>query len=430
MPIRPKSTNFPIVSRLSIPPVIDSEAASPFITKTYEIALPTDIPKVQQVMHKFLNPAPHSVYQDKDGNIIAKYKVTPKKKLDIELIGSVKILGRQIEPAKGGKLHEIPTSLVKRYTKVQPFWEVDSLAINELANKLFDASKTVSENAQSVYLYITKNLKYNFEIAKEEAIIRNGALAALTQEGRWACMEFTDLFITLTRAMGIPARELDGYAFATAETISPIPIDFKVSDTLHAWAEFYDPTFGWVQVDPTWGHTSKIDYFTKLDTNHFAFVIKGLNSEYPLPAGSYRFSENEKQVSVDFAQEMKDFNATFTLQKALTLNPVKLLAGNQKYVLRNEGGIVTYNINDTKKTLLPFEKTEIYLPRGTTQVTFEDINGVNTTQKIHSVAKIPASSYIGLALGITLTASVTLLFIKLKKKPTFWKKVKAKLRRT
>ncbi|KKS22664.1 MAG: hypothetical protein UU80_C0004G0054, partial [candidate division WWE3 bacterium GW2011_GWA1_41_8] len=44
-----------------------------------------------------------------------------------------------------------------------------------------------------------------------------------------------------------------------------------------------------------------------LDTNHFAFVTKGLNSEYPLPAGAYRIDENEKLVEIEFSQDEKDY---------------------------------------------------------------------------------------------------------------------------
>ena len=52
-------------------------------------------------------------------------------------------------------------------------------------------------------------------------------------------------------------------------------------------------------VDPTWGNTTGgIDYFNALDFDHLAFVVKGENSNYPIPAGGYKFSENEKTKDV------------------------------------------------------------------------------------------------------------------------------------
>jgi hypothetical protein len=88
-----------------------------------------------------------------------------------------------------------------------------------------------------------------------------------------------------------------------SDITTPISINLKSGDLLHSWPEFYDPNFGWVAVDPTWGNTSKTDYFTKLDTNHFAFVIKGINSEYPLPAGMYRTDDSTKLIDISFAYE-------------------------------------------------------------------------------------------------------------------------------
>ncbi len=366
-----------------------------------EIALPPDILKVQQVLYTRLNPTPERIYTDKDGNLLASYKLGSHKTLEIELMGSAKILGRQIQPEEGGKMHEIPKKLSRAYTIAQPFWEVDSPQIQDLANKLFDPQKTVSQNAYAVYDYITQHLKYNMDATKSDTIERKGAITALDLEETSACMEFTDLFIALTRAMGIPARELNGYAFANAENIIPVSIDFKNSDTLHAWAEFYDPAFGWVQVDPTWGTTSGIDYFTKLDTNHFAFVVKGLDSEYPLPAGSYKTDESEKQIETDFAQDQVEFNVKLILHKKLNLNPIGLIKREKKYTIENQGGIIVYDLNHTGKTLLPFEKSNLRLPKNTSEIDFTDINGAQITQKI-SFGKSYVPTQLALLLGFIL----------------------------
>jgi len=54
-------------------------------------------------------------------------------------------------------------------------------------------------------------------------------------------------------------------------------------------------------IDPTWGSTtSGIDYFKNLDLDHIAFVIKGSESEYPIPAGGYKFENASKDVNVRF----------------------------------------------------------------------------------------------------------------------------------
>jgi hypothetical protein len=116
-------------------------------------------------------------------------------------------------------------------------------------------------------------------------------------------MGYTDLFIAMSRAAGIPARELNGYAYTADNVLRPISIEFRGTDVLHSWPEFYDPYFGWVAIDPTWGSTTNgLDYFSKLDTNHFVFAIKGLSSESPLPAGAYKLEgTTDGDVQVGFA---------------------------------------------------------------------------------------------------------------------------------
>lgn len=170
--------------------------------------------------------------------------------------------------------------------------------------------------------------------------------------------------------MGIPSRELNGYAFTRESNLTPLSISLRGGDLLHSWAEFYDPNFGWVQVDPTWGNTSKADYFTKMDTSHFVFVTKGLDSEYPYPAGTYKIDGTEKQVEVEVAQDVS----------ALAFRPKievykKLLGG---YVIYNSGGTKLYDVNGTGKDLLPFDYLKIK-ETSENKLTYKDFNN---TEKI------------------------------------------------
>jgi hypothetical protein len=352
----------------------------------HEVALPPDIKGFQQVAYDSIDPKPRNVYIDKDGNTIVQFKVGAKEKLEAEIQGSAKILAKQNDPEKGGTFEQLPKNLVRTYTKKQKYWETDSKAVQELAEKLKDPELTVSQNAQRVYEFITKNLEYDLSAEKEKALVRHGAETALTTEDVYACMEFTDTFIATTRAMGIPARELNGHAFANSEGNTPISINLKSGDSLHAWPQYYDPSFGWVAVDPTWGNTSGgTDYFTKLDTNHFAFVIKGRSSELPLPAGMYRYEEDAKLVDVAFAQNGTSFERFYkdlTIEKKLNLNLVEIIRGNSKYRVENSGSTILHNVGNTEKTLAPGQKTNVYVPRINDIISFEDFAGIRYDKRI------------------------------------------------
>ncbi len=275
-------------------------------TSIQEIALPPDITDQQKVSYHSINPPPYKIKSDTDGNVIALYKVKPNEILDITLIGTTRVMGRQIDPAFGGSFEEIPGNIKRSYTSSKKYWESDSQKIKEIAQSLKKPEQTVAQNAKHVYDYVIENLNYDFTAVNNAFINRKGALGAISTQKQIACMEFTDLFIAISRAMGIPARELNGYAFSDTNINTPLSINLKGGDLLHAWAEFYDPKYGWIAVDPTWGATSKTDYFTKLDTNHFVFVIKGVDSEYPLPAGVYRVDDREKLIEIEFAEGVYD----------------------------------------------------------------------------------------------------------------------------
>jgi transglutaminase-like putative cysteine protease len=344
------------------------------LPSNYEIAFPSDIHFVQQVSYSFIEPAPKDIYIDEDGNSIAIYRIGGKKTKEVEIIGSARITGRQINPSLGGSFENIPEELME-YTAAQKYWEVNSEPVQRLANDLRDENLNVTQNAFKVYDYVIKTLDYDFDIINETYVDRKGAESALLQRGAWACMEFTDLFIATARAMGIPARELNGYAFAGTDKLKPLSISFRGGDLLHAWPEFYDPNFGWIQIDPTWGKTSGIDYFTKLDTNHFAFVTKGMDSEYPAPAGAYRFNTEEKLVEVELSQETNDsdFETRIGIYKRLSLNPFKILTGKRKFEIVNEGKVFVYDVYG--ENLAPKESLKVYLPLKNPEVKFKDMNG-------------------------------------------------------
>ncbi|MEA3429732.1 MAG: transglutaminase-like domain-containing protein [Nanoarchaeota archaeon] len=66
------------------------------------------------------------------------------------------------------------------------------------------------------------------------------------------CDELTNLFISMCRSLGIPARFISGIAY----TESP---EFPQNWGAHGWAEVYFPNFGWIPFDPTYGEFGYVD---------------------------------------------------------------------------------------------------------------------------------------------------------------------------
>lgn len=273
------------------------------ISSQTEIALPPDT-AFQKVYFNKIEPKPSEIKIDSDGNWLAIYKLNPRQRIDIDVVGSVQIFASYRHFPRPSQ--EVINSNLKPTT----YWQSDSEKIKLLANSL--------KTPQAIYNFVSSNLKYDTARVQPN-IQRVGAIGALENPSQAICMEFTDLFIALARAAGIPAREINGYAYTENKELQPLSL---VNDVLHAWPEYYDSEKGvWIPIDPTWGSTSGIDFFNKLDLRHFAFVIHGMHDNKPYPPGSYKLGANpQKDVFVSFGQLPEERNSTPEINVSLIRN--------------------------------------------------------------------------------------------------------------
>lgn len=289
-------------------------------SQTLDVTLPPDN-NYQKVVIGKIEPKPNDVVVDSDGNFIAKYKLKPKEKLEVNVTGDVEVFSKPFRKITQ-KLTEDEKNI---FTQPQSYWEVDNTQIREKAQEL--------KTPQAIYDYVAKTLKYNSERLTSGKLERKGATAALADPNNAVCMEFTDLFIAIARAANIPTREIEGYAFTQNDRLRPLSLNIYENDLLHAWPEYWDEERGWVQIDPTWASTSGgLDYFNKLDFNHITFVQRGKSSAAPNPAGAYKNSSNsqEKTVYVQFAQNLPDTTPSSDIKidlpkKAISAFPLKVV---------------------------------------------------------------------------------------------------------
>lgn len=306
-----------------------------------EIALPPDT-AFQKVIIDKINPEPLSIYRDSDGNWLARYTLSAGKNLEIVAQLFITIT---IEPRSAYGETEINPA---DYLKPQPFWETTDTQIRQLAARLL--------TPRAIYDYVVTSLNYDYSRVTQNSD-RLGAKKVLGNPAAALCQEFTDLFIAIARATGIPARKAVGFAYTTNAKLRPLSL---VTDILHAWPEYYDQTRKlWVPIDPTWTDTTGgLNYFDKLDFNHLVFAIQGIASDYPYPAGFYRKATKlTKDVRVEFAdpaQAPKTGKITTTLGFPGTVLAGFPLAGN--LIIKNLTGTAFENVPITLK-VVPFNYT-------------------------------------------------------------------------
>ena len=115
--------------------------------------------------------------------------------------------------------------------------KADELVSGE--DDMYDATFKIAE-------WVRDNVQYNLTTLTEKAVQKSSWVLA-NREG--VCDEITNLFISLSRSAGIPARFVSGIAYTNTD------------DTWgnHGWAEVYFPGYGWVPFDVTYGQYGFVD---------------------------------------------------------------------------------------------------------------------------------------------------------------------------
>jgi hypothetical protein len=300
----------------------------------------------QKITYRSINPTPKNIEVDNDGNFLAKYVIPPSQEIEINLDGQAKIIHTNLNYA------EIKPQL---YTTSKLFWETNNSSLITIASQL----KTVKD----IYTYVVNTL--NYKTNNYDSASRQGAAMAITFPQQSLCTEFTDLFVTLCRIKGIPAREVEGFAYSNNTKIKPVNIN---TDVLHAWPQYYDSSKqAWVSIDPTWEKTTNgVDYFNDLDPNHFAFVFHGLDSQQPTPPGSYKNNQNIRTVNVEFAKnEIKTelVPLTFkTTSKLIQPSKISIFNPNPSSISPLTLSINSINYQKSIKVIPPFSVIEINIP--------------------------------------------------------------------
>ncbi|GLI36945.1 transglutaminase domain-containing protein [Geobacter hydrogenophilus] len=111
--------------------------------------------------------------------------------------------------------------------------------VKKLADSIIKGKKTVLEKARAIYDWTCENTYRD----PNTRGCGKGDVCALLEKPGGKCTDISSVFIALSRAAGVPAREVFGIRLGKKA-------EEDITTWQHCWAEFFLPGYGWVPVDP------------------------------------------------------------------------------------------------------------------------------------------------------------------------------------
>jgi hypothetical protein len=151
---------------------------------------------------------------------------------------------RQIDTKIGFPIQKLDPDL-KIYTEPTEYMDINT--------EIREKAASIAEGETDLYIvtskegeWVRKNIKYNLNTLTANAV-QKSSWVYTNKEG--VCDEITNLFISMMRSLGVPARFASGVVYSN--------VAYKFEN--HGWAEVYLQEYGWVPFDVTFGQYGWID---------------------------------------------------------------------------------------------------------------------------------------------------------------------------
>lgn len=177
--------------------------------------------------------------------------------------------------------------------------------VKETALKITKGKKTNLEKARAIYDWIVENMYRDPNV--KGCGMGDVEKLLITMGGK--CADIHSVFVALARASGVPAREIWGIRIPKGKS-------GDMTKAQHCWAEFYNPGYGWVVVDPADVRKAILEqnltldkakdlreyYFGAVDENRIAFgmgrdlILNPPQDGKPLIYFMYPYAEADGKV--------------------------------------------------------------------------------------------------------------------------------------
>lgn len=188
-------------------------------------------------------PEPKEILNDRDGMKVAHFHFKSiKQNSNLEIVMTVRAKIYEvfyfITPEKIGNLEEIPKEIKERYLMNDEKFDYENPIIKNALKEAVGEEKNPYWITRKIFKYVGEKLFYELAGGWDTA-------PTVLKRGSGSCSEYTFVFMSMCRAMGIPTRYV-GAIVVRGD-------DASYDDVFHRWVEVYFPGYGWIPVDPQAG---------------------------------------------------------------------------------------------------------------------------------------------------------------------------------
>ncbi len=193
---------------------------------TTEETPPAEVGTKDYVSFKWRNPAPTEIF----------YKINA----DVTTFNKLQRIQKKIP----FPIRVLDDNLLQ-YTHATDFIDITP-DIEQKARALIGGEDDLYVVVFNLAEWTKKNVEYNLSSLTAK-VVQKSSWVLKNKKG--VCDELTNLFISLSRSVGIPARFVSGMVYSN--------IDYQWG--AHGWAEVYFPETGWIPFDVTFGQYGWVD---------------------------------------------------------------------------------------------------------------------------------------------------------------------------
>jgi len=196
------------------------------------------------------NPATTGIYRDPRYGAPAFYAQWDDRAAAprLQVVNRVATRNRNVDFTRPGTLQPLSRDEMALYTRPTSHIPTDGI-VRATANRILPmASSNPIERARAIYDWIVVNTYRDPKVIG----CGTGDIRFMLESGNLGgkCADLNALFVGLARSAGIPARDVYGVRVADSATWKSLGKSGDITKAQHCRAEFHDPRFGWIPVDP------------------------------------------------------------------------------------------------------------------------------------------------------------------------------------